>query len=149
MPDATPPPPAGASPGLSSVALTALATAVDYFSLKVELLQVEARDAGRSIRRALACVVIGAFFLVLGYLVAVAAAVGLLQRYADWPWPLTLAGFALGHLLVGAILLFAASRTQGKGWFSTSLEELERDRAWLASHRQRPQGTPPHGAGLS
>lgn len=122
------------------MALTALATVLDYFSLKLELAQVEAREAGRSIRRAVACVLIGAFFLLLGYLVAIAATVGLLQRYAEWPWPLTLAGLAGAHLLLGAVLIFAASRTRSASWFATSLAEIQKDRDWLASHRRNRPG---------
>ncbi|HRX56012.1 MAG TPA: phage holin family protein [Verrucomicrobiales bacterium] len=146
MPDPeTPSAAPSGSAGIPEATFSALGSAIDFLSLRFDLAQVEAKEAGRAIRRTLLCLIIGVVFLILGYAVFIAALVGLLQRYAHWPWPLTLSGLALIHFLAGFILLNVTGRTKTKNWFASSLAELEKDRSWLDRHRRHSAGsdTPP------
>ncbi|MFU8892914.1 MAG: phage holin family protein [Luteolibacter sp.] len=102
----------------------------DLIASRIALFQLEAkqaasRNAGRAIMMAVA-----AFFVVITWLLLLAATAGIVHVLAGFAWYWTCLIFAAIHLLTAAALLRAA-RAPGTPAFEYTVAEFHKDRAWL------------------
>lgn len=110
-----------------------LSSTAQYFSARLALLGIEAREAGAHYGMAAAMVAAGLFIAVLGYVFLVITAVFAIaaafeSRHA---WIVVLGGAALLHFAGAAALGVLARRQMRIGAFSGTLEELKKDQQWL------------------
>jgi uncharacterized membrane protein YqjE len=127
--------------GLGSLSAGALSSLLDHLEARADLFRWEAREVRSRLVQRIAFLLIGLVMLVAAYAVGVAALVGWLAQSLGLSWPVAAGYVALGHLLIGAILLLLARR-RGKGeLFPDSIAELRRDRELLRrrTERTRPQ----------
>jgi uncharacterized membrane protein YqjE len=120
-------------------ALELLAAAWSYLRTRLELAQIEGREAVGQYLKALGLLlggvvvlVFGYFFLCLALVFAVATALG---GGAAWIW-VTL-GAALGHFAGGALLLAKVRGLTQTPVFPATLDEFKKDQAWLEAKTAR------------
>lgn len=126
--------------GFGSLSAGALSSLLDHLEARADLFRWEAREAKSRLVKRIVCLLAGFVMVIAAYAVGVAALVGWLSQSQGLSWPAAAGFVALGHLLIGAILLLFASR-RGKGaLFPDSVAELRRDRELLRrrSERTRP-----------
>ncbi len=124
--------------GIGSLSAGALLALLDHLEARAELLRWEAREAKSRLVRRLLALAAGVVMLFTAYAVGVAALVGWLAQTRALPWPTMALFVALGHLLLGVLLLFLSRRRGGTTYFPDSLSELRRDREVL---RRRAEAT--------
>lgn len=127
----------GSGADFGEAATGVVATLLDYLHARLELLALEAREARSDLLQRVACVVTGAFFLLVTHAALCVALVGWLSESLGWPWPLTTLGLAGAHGAAAFLLLILAKRKFSQKPFRDSLDELERDRDWLRRGRDR------------
>jgi uncharacterized membrane protein YqjE len=131
------------SPGLKQELCALILESSDHLRTRAELLGLEAREAARLCSRRFAFAVLSLVSLILAYLLALTAAIGILGIL------LSNAGFTLrnwvgGTLLLAALHLAAAlfARRQARrsdrkvALFSATLRELQKDQEWLAREKK-------------
>jgi len=127
--------------GIGSLSAGTLAALLDHLEARADLLRWEAREAKSRLVGRLIFLVSGVAMLLAAYAVGLAALVGWIAQSRGIPWPTVAASVALGHLLIGAILLFLARKRRGENpVFPDSLAEFRRDREAL---RRRSEATRP------
>jgi len=127
--------------GFGSLSAGALSSLLDHLEARADLFRWEAREAKSRLVQRIVFLLAGSVMVIAAYAVGVAALVGWLSQSQGLSWPAAAGFVALGHLLIGAILLLIASR-RGKGaLFPDSVAELRRDREILRrrSERSRPR----------
>lgn len=110
-----------------------LAGVAQYFTARLTLLGLEAKEAGAHYGIAAAMVAGALFVTVLGYVFLVITAVfGIAAAFdADYAWIVVMGAAALLHLGGAAALVFFAWRRIQTGAFSITLEEFKKDQEWL------------------
>lgn len=128
------PPPGETGPGLKE-------SAASYLAARLELVQIEASEAGRiAVRKGilagiLAAAATFAWALILAGLVGLIT-VSLQDAGHRIPWHLVAIGLGVVHLVPAAIIGAILARPGPKP-FETTRAELEKDRTWLATLRTR------------
>ena len=83
---------------------------------------------------------IGAGAIIGAWLLLVPAGVSLLAKKLNQPWEYVAAALGGLHLLIGGVLLLRLkSRLPQVRLFEESLNQLQKDREWIAGNQQRPQ----------
>lgn len=118
----------------SPSALRSLAgTLALYFEARLRLVQIESKEAGSRVVALLFLAVISLSLLALGWLIAIPALLWLIAEKLDQPWYLVALVAAVIHLFLGFILLLTLKLKLGKlRLFEDTLNELQKDRQWLA-----------------
>lgn len=115
-----------------------------YIGARGKLFQIEAQEAGSHVSKVSVRGVIALGCLMVAWLLSMPAIVSLgadyLKPYASWMrWEflaLILAGI---HVFVGFIFVIAAKRRWNRvRLFEESLNQFEKDRAWVASNQPPP-----------
>jgi uncharacterized membrane protein YqjE len=127
--------------GLGSLSAGVLASLLDHPEARAEFFQWEAREARSRLVRRIAFLLAGLLLLVGAYATGIVALVGWLVRSQGFGLPAAAGWVALGHLVVGLILLFLARGNRKEPLFPDSIAELRRDREAL---RRRSGRTRPH-----
>jgi uncharacterized membrane protein YqjE len=122
-----------AEPVPQSAFARSLATSVfKYLSARGLLLGIEAREALRHASLVIAWLAIGAVSVLAGWLLLVTSLVGVLSHHLDWSWVTATAVVGAAHILVALSAAFVTwKRVTTARWFADSLNELNKDRAWL------------------
>lgn len=115
-----------------------------YVEIRGKLLQLETQEAGAHVSKVSVRLVLalGALFMA-GFLampaIVVLATEYLKQHWAWMRWEYVALALAVLHLFTGFILLLAAARRWKRvQLFEESLNQLQKDREWLAQHPQPP-----------
>jgi len=114
-----------------------------YVGARGKLLQIEAQEAGTHISKVGSRGILALCCLIVAWLLSMPAIVSLgaefLKRYWVWMrWEYLALAMAGGHLFFAFIFLVAAkSRWNKARLFEESLNQLEKDRQWVA-HSQLP-----------
>jgi uncharacterized membrane protein YqjE len=110
-----------------------LAAISEYFSARLRLVGIEAKEAGIEYGIGIGMVAAGAFTAVLGYVFLIITVVFAIAAAfnGEHAWIWVMGGAAILHLAGAAALgLFAKRRFQA-GAFSQTIEEFKKDQAWL------------------
>lgn len=112
-------------------------SAVDFVSARMELLAIEAREAGQQAARrgVMAAVIAGC--AMIAWLAAVAGGIGWVAAAGELPWHFAALGAAVLHLLVAGIVA-AIMRRPAPPAFPISKSELLKDREWLLNLKDKP-----------
>jgi uncharacterized membrane protein YqjE len=130
--------------GLGSLSAGTLSSLLDHLEARADLFRWEAREAKSRLVQRLVCLLAGSVMVIAAYAVGVAALVGWLSQSQGLSWPAAAGFVALGHFLIGMILLLFASR-RGKGaLFPDSIAELRRDRELLRRRTERTRPRDPN-----
>jgi uncharacterized membrane protein YqjE len=113
-------------------------SAVEFVSARVELLALEAREAGHHAARSGVMVAIIAGCAITAWLAGVAGLIGWVAAAGKFPWHFVALGAAVLHLIVAGIMV-ALLRRPSSPMFSISKAELLKDRAWLLNLKDKPK----------
>lgn len=109
-----------------------------YLEARSVLLSIEAQEAVQQVLRLLVFVVIGSIAALTGWMLVVAALVGLIMDQAGWHWLKATTVVGGANLFVAFLFLLAmAKRVARMNWFTDTLNEFKKDRAWLARQTGR------------
>jgi uncharacterized membrane protein YqjE len=104
-----------------------------YAEARLRLVQIESKEAGARLVSLLFIAAIGLGLTALGWLIAVPAIIWLISENLAQPWYLVALVTAVLHLAIGFILLLTLKIKLGRlRLFEDSLNEFQKDRAWLA-----------------
>ena len=115
-----------------------------YIGARGKLFQIEAQEAGSHVSKVSVRGVIALGCLLVAWLLSIPAIVSLgaeyLKPYAPWMrWEFMALILAGAHLFFGFIFLMDAKRRWGRvRLFEESLNQFEKDRAWVAHNQQPP-----------
>lgn len=123
--------------GLGSLSAGAISSLLDHLEARADLLRWEAREARARLVRRVVFLLVGLVMLVAAYATGVAALIGWLTQSQNLSWPVAAGAVALGHLLLGALLLLLARRRPEGELFPDSIAELRRDRELLRRRAER------------
>lgn len=123
--------------GLGSLSAGAISSLLDHLEARADLLRWEAREARARLVRRVVFLLAGLVMLVAAYAIGIAALVGWLTQSQNLSWPVAAGYVALGHLLIGALLLLLARRRPEGELFPDSIAELRRDRELLRRRAER------------
>ncbi len=111
-----------------------------YVVARGQLFQIEAKEAGTQLVSIVIGAVVGVAALAGAWLLVVPAAIGFAVRHYDLPWEYVAGGVGAAHLLVaGLFLLRLRNRLRGLKLFEESLNQFERDRAWVGHKETLPK----------
>lgn len=123
--------------GLGSLSAGAISSLLDHLEARADLFRWEAREARARLVQRIVFLLAGIVMLVAAYATAIAALIGWITRGMNLSWPAAAGWVALGHLLIGGILLLLARRRPEGELFPDSIAELRRDRELLRRRSER------------
>lgn len=104
-----------------------------YLEARSILFTIEAQEAVQQVLRTLVFAIIGSIAALTGWMLVVAAIIGFVVEQTGWSWLKACGVVGAGNLVVAFIFLLAMSKRLGTmNWFSDTLNEFKKDRAWLA-----------------
>ncbi len=109
----------------------ALGTLIQHARLRLEVLQVEGREAALHLLLLAGLIAAAALLVLFAYLLLLLAAVFLLASSTGWSWAWVAVAVAGAHLLIALILLASVRQLSRRKLLTHSLEELKRDSTWL------------------
>lgn len=113
------------------------AAAAEFVQARIELIRLEAKDAGREAGRKVGTVIVVVSCAILVWLLILAGLIGWISASRpDWPWyhvTLVAAGLHLAVALLGLLSL----KKGGKPSFPITRSELAKDQAWLESLKKK------------
>lgn len=109
----------------------------EFVSARLDLIRLEARQAGRETGFRVVLVAVAALAAVGTWALAVAGLIGWLTALVpDWRWfHFTLLAAAL-HLMVGVVAVMALRRRASTPPFPLTRQEIAKDREWLETLKQ-------------
>ena len=134
MSDQTPEPPPHQAPQEEGWG----AAASNFVNSRIELVKLEAREAGQvAVKRgALVAIILGCAFFV--WLLGVAGLIGWIADSQSWPWyavTLVMAGLHLLAAIIAVVLL----KKPAEPSFPLTRAELSKDQAWLETLKKDPK----------
>ncbi len=105
------------------------ATLAEFVDARLDLIRLEARDAGREAARRAAIVIVITGASLAAWFMGIAGLIGWIAGATGWPWYfVALGGTALHFLIavIGALFL-----KKGTTLFPITRSELSKDREWL------------------
>lgn len=120
-----------ADAGLMNSLRSSLSALAEHIRLRIEVLQVEGREAALHLLLLAGLLVGAAVFLVFAYLLLLLSAVFLLASATGWSWAWIAVAAGSVHLLVAFILLLTVRQLSRRRLLDQSLEEFKRDSTWL------------------
>ena len=131
----------GEEPDASSdsinIAGSAIGGLIEFIHIRLSLLGIEVREAKKGLILGAILLFAGAFFFLLCWAGISVAAAAIISQHYQIPWPKVVLGIALLHAVGGVLFLLIGKRCFSKANFRDSLNELERDRQWLARYRKK------------
>jgi uncharacterized membrane protein YqjE len=126
MDEAPPESPPAVARGLSEPLLR-------YIEARGVLLSIEAQEALQHVIRVLIFVGIAAAAAFMGWVLLTAALVNVIMVSAGWHWVKATAVLGVVHIALAVIFLLAVrNRLGGLRFFRETLNELKKDREWIA-----------------
>jgi len=127
------------NPGLSDDLKAFLTSMGRYAKARAHLFKLEAAEAGEDFARRAVMLIVGAFLLLIAYLLLIAGIIGFAELHKPGSWPVATLILAGVHLILGLPLLIIAKRSKGTAYFSESLQQCKLDQQWINS----PEISPP------
>ncbi len=121
------------------MALSLVGSLTAYLQARLQLVQLEGKEAGARLLLGLLWLLAALFFAVFAYLFLVVTLIGILTVFVGLPWPWVVLGFGVAHLLLAVIGAFLARGTLSKAWFEETLRQLALDQQWISEWTQRKQ----------
>lgn len=110
----------------------------EFVGARIELIQLEARDARRTASRRLGLALIGATSGIIAWFLLSAGLIGLTSAMTGWPW--WIPALIIGSLhLVPAIACLILLRRPSPAPFPITRNELNKDREWLLHLQNSPR----------
>lgn len=110
-----------------------------YLEARGVLLTIEAQEAFAQVLRVLAFATVAAISAFTGWLLLVAGIVSTLVSHSHWTWEKAMAVVGAVHLFIAIVFAVAMrNRLAQIEWFSDTLREFKKDRAWLARQTHKP-----------
>jgi len=110
-----------------------------YVEARGKLLQIEAKESAQDLVVVLIRGVLACILALAGWFLTVPALLWLLSHSQGWPVPRTFIFAGLAHLLLALITLRTIkSRLSHATWFSDTLDQFKKDRAWISSQTKKP-----------
>ena len=114
-------------------------SAVEFVSARLELLSMEAREAGKSAARSGILIGVITGCAMIAWMAAVAGVIGWIATAGDGVgWHFVAIGAAVFHLLIAGIAA-AVLRRPAPPAFQLTKTELSKDREWLLNLKDRPK----------
>jgi uncharacterized membrane protein YqjE len=113
--------------------------AADFVAARMELLALEAKDAGRIAARKGLAAGIAAFCAVFIWLLLVAGLIGWISAISGMVWYGVTLLAALTHLIIAGIAVLVLRRPAEASAFPLTRNELAKDREWLRTLKDRPK----------
>jgi uncharacterized membrane protein YqjE len=127
------PSPTPAAQARPSAVRELLQSLVLYVEARLRLLQIESREAGSHLVGLVILVALCLGSLLGAWLIAMPALIWLIAHQSDWHWSRVALAAAAFHLLLGIILISVLkSRLHKLRLFEESLNQFQKDRAWIA-----------------
>ena len=105
-----------------------------YLEARGVLLTIEAQEALQSVIRLLIFGAVAAAAAFMGWVLLTAALVHVIVKATDWHWASAVTVLGGAHVAFAIVfLLIMRTRLARLRFFKDTLNELKRDRAWLAS----------------
>lgn len=121
------------APGFFESLTHYLGSASGYFSARMQLFGLEAKEAAGNYLKLLVLVVTALLFLVFGLIFGVIFLVFLVQRLTHWDWIYIVLGFTvLNFAAAVGCLLLGLGRLKAKVLEQT-IAEFKKDKQWLTS----------------
>ena len=113
-------------------------SAVEFVSARMELLALEAREAGQTAakRGVMAAIIAGC--AMMAWLAGVAGLIGWVAASGKFPLHFAALGAAVLHLLIAGLVVLAVRRPMPPV-FPISKAELLKDREWLLNLKDKPK----------
>jgi uncharacterized membrane protein YqjE len=109
-----------------------------YLEARGILLTIEAQEALQHVLQVLLFAGIAAAAAFMGWVLLTAALVHLLMAAAGWSWVRAVTVLGVAHVALAiAFVLAVRQRVGGLRFFSETLNEFKKDRAWLASQTHK------------
>lgn len=121
--------------GIGELAAALLGSILDYLDVRLQLFNLEAREARGAIVRRIIAGVVGAFFLFMSYCCALTGGVAMAATHFDRPWPVMALLAGAAHLILAVCLILAARFRLRGAPFRDTRREFEKDREWLNEMR--------------
>jgi uncharacterized membrane protein YqjE len=113
--------------------------AADFVAARLELLALEAQDAGRIAVRKGICAGIAAGCAVLIWLLVVTGLIGWISAISGMAWYGVTFFAALAHGIIAGIAVAILRRPSGAAVFPLTRNELAKDREWLRTLKDHPK----------
>lgn len=114
------------------------AAVLKYLGGRGLLLGIESREALRQAITVLAWLVLSAIAAFAAWILLATSLVMALTELLEWSWMNATLGVGAANVLIAFIAaLVASSRLSASHWFSDSINELKKDRAWLKTQATR------------
>lgn len=112
-------------------------SASEFVSARIELLSLEAREAGKATARrgVLAGVIVGC--AVAAWITGLAGLIGWIAAAGGFPWYFVALGAAVVHLVIAGIVGIVLRRPSPPA-FPLTKAELSKDREWLQNLKKKP-----------
>lgn len=111
---------------------------VNYLQARLALAGLESREAFLHGLQLAAWLLAGCFVAILGYVLLLLSVAFLVAAWTGWSWALILLIFAVAHFALCAMCLVTARELFKQPVFTTTLNELQKDRQWLNSQIKTP-----------
>jgi uncharacterized membrane protein YqjE len=112
---------------------------VQLVGTRIALIQAEARQAAANNAGRFAMLIAALLLTAFAWILLMAAAVGLLQAFAGFPWYWGCLTLAAVHLLA-ILALLRRAREPGPPAFQHTLAEFQKDREWLQNLQHPKSG---------
>ena len=109
-----------------------------YLEARGVLLTLEAQEAFQHVLSSVVWCAAAVIFGFTGWLLVVASAVKLVSVTKGWPLAETALGAGALHVLLAIIVFaFVMRRLTAARWFAETMNEFQKDRAWLAQQNEQ------------
>lgn len=106
-----------------------------YLHARFALAGLESKEAVLHYLKIVALVVVALFLIVFGYLFLCVSVAVLLAQWIGASWGWMLLGIAVLHLILAAVGALLAKSLLSQPMFTTTLQELRKDKEWLTAPR--------------
>jgi uncharacterized membrane protein YqjE len=129
------PNPAGHS-GLLDNVLALISAVVGFFEIRFAVLAQESKSAALQMLIMVGCVIAALALLVTGYVFLIVGAVVGIAHLLGTSWIVVALVVALMHFIIAGVLLLVARSRITKPMFRDTVDELKKDREWLKTLNQ-------------
>ncbi len=102
---------------------------------RISLIQLESKDASRSVIRMIALIVAAALCVVFAWALSIAGIVALISTSTQWPWHWVAMAAGGIHLLAGILLANMSKPSEGSAYPITRAE-FQKDREWIENFQK-------------
>lgn len=97
---------------------------------RIELVQLESKEAVQGVVKMAVCIAAAAICLVFTWALLLAGGISLVAKAGNWPWNWVAIAAGILHLIT-AIVLAKFAKPSGKAAFPVTRAEFQKDREWI------------------